>query len=151
MINVARGLLVSGILVFTLPAFAGPTLKCVLAERHFEVAQVFLTEFDSQGTVLYTAANDADGAGRLGGSVQGDIEVIEYSNECDNLFHFEFEAAALNTVRGQIARGEYAKLALNGTLNFWMLAEESEAVTTSISCTFDPDFKRVFPLDTSRN
>jgi hypothetical protein len=127
-------------------AHAAATLKCTLAERHFEVSSLYLTQFDTDASVLYTAPNDADGAGRFKVEAQGDIEAIEYSNECDNLFRLEFNASDLASVRLQLQQGEESQVILNGSANFWMYAEEQAAVTTSVTCTVDPEFKRVFPL-----
>jgi len=140
-------LLVGSSAFLSAPAQAATTLKCALSERHFEVSNLYLTQFDTDSSVLYTAPNDADGAGRFKVDIEGDIEAIEYTNECDNLFRLEFQASELARVRTQLAQGADTQVALNGALNFWMYAEEESAVTTSVTCTVDPEFKRVFPLN----
>jgi hypothetical protein len=139
-------LLAVGSTIVSTQSHAAATLKCTLEERQFEVTNLYLTQFDTDSSILYTAPNDADGAGRFKVDVQGDIEAIEYSNECDNLFRLEFNASELARVRLQLLQGADVEVSLRGSVNFWMYAEEQAAVTTSVTCTVDPEFKRVFPL-----
>ncbi len=144
--NVILSLLVASSTLLSAQARAAVTLKCTLDERQFEVSNLYLTQFDTESSILYTAPNDADGAGRFKVEAQGDIEAIEYSNECDNLFRLEFNAADLAQARTRLQQGGEAEVTLTGSVNFWMYAEEQAAVTTRVTCTVDPEFKRVFPL-----
>jgi hypothetical protein len=121
------------------------TLRCDLTQKALGVESLFLTEFDSAKSILYTGVQDPDGGGILKHEVSAALEILEYSNECDNLFHFELSGPELAVARSAIQAGAAAGTTVTGTVSFWLYADEENAASSAVTCTVDSGFERILP------
>ena len=131
--------------LFATNAQAAVTLRCDLAQKALGIESLYLTEFDSSQSILYTSSQDADGGGVIKTENGSDTEILEFSNECDNLFHFELSAAELSAARSAIQAGATDGVVVNGKVAFWLYADEEHTATSSVTCVLDSDFKRTIP------